>query len=410
LNYRFYASDGSNDATGSPTSDNTLIVIDTLDVPNEYSTIQSAINAASDGDTVLVADGIYYENINFNGKAITVRSVNGASATIIDGGGNGSVVVFTSGETSASVLNGFTLQNGSGTYNYGGGIYISNSSPTITNCIISGNTVSLDGGGIYLTGSSTSATIENTTISSNIARFGGGISLRNSATVTITSSTISSNTANVYDGGGIHLNGSTVNIYKSIISGNTARYGGGIAAENGATTMIKNTIISGNSAQGQSYSDGGGIYNTSSTLTIINSTISGNKAVRYGGGLQQRYVEATVVNTIFWGNSASTNNEINLSNGGTVNATYSDIQGGWAGTGNIDADPLFVNQRPAFEAPTTAGDYHITSGSPCIDTGTNTGLSDDIDGDSRPQDGDGLGAGTTGDGSDYDIGSDEYSL
>src|SRR5262245_23192392 len=66
----------------------------TLNVPADYPTIQSAINAANNGDTVLVAPGTYYENINFNGKAITVTSSSGASATIIDGSHNGTVVTF----------------------------------------------------------------------------------------------------------------------------------------------------------------------------------------------------------------------------------------------------------------------------------------------------------------------------
>jgi len=84
----------------------------TINVPGDQPTIQGAINAASNGDTVLVAPGTYYENINFNGKAVTVTSSRGPSVTIIDGGQNGSVVTFDSGETMRSGLNGVAIQNG----------------------------------------------------------------------------------------------------------------------------------------------------------------------------------------------------------------------------------------------------------------------------------------------------------
>jgi hypothetical protein len=81
----------------------------TITVPTNYPTIQSAINAANNGDTVLVAPGTYVENINFNGKAVTVTSSNGAGATIIDGNHNGTVVTFNHSETLSSVLSGFTF-------------------------------------------------------------------------------------------------------------------------------------------------------------------------------------------------------------------------------------------------------------------------------------------------------------
>src|SRR4029077_2829117 len=89
----------------------------TIHVPVEQPTIQAGINAASNGDIVLVAPGTYKENINFSGKAITLKSSGGARVTIIDGGGIAPVLTFSSNETSSSVLNGFTLQNGSATFN-----------------------------------------------------------------------------------------------------------------------------------------------------------------------------------------------------------------------------------------------------------------------------------------------------
>jgi hypothetical protein len=103
-----------------------------INVPASQPTIQAGINAASNGDTVLVAPGTYTENINFGGKAITLTSSGGPSVTIIDGGRLGTVVTFNTGETSASVLSGFTIRNGFQNGYPGGGISISSASPTIT--------------------------------------------------------------------------------------------------------------------------------------------------------------------------------------------------------------------------------------------------------------------------------------
>src|SRR5262249_6581215 len=100
-------------------------------VPTDQPTIQLAINTAINGDTALVSPGTYNENINFNGKAITVKSESRPQNTIINGGKLGSVVTFNSGEGRDSILNGFTLQNGSAAA--GGGVMIYNSSPTVTN-------------------------------------------------------------------------------------------------------------------------------------------------------------------------------------------------------------------------------------------------------------------------------------
>src|SRR5580658_9143730 len=96
----------------------------TINVPAQQPTIQAGINAAVNGDTVLVAPGTYFENINFNGKAITVTSSGGPAATIIDGSRNLSpVTTFSPNETSNAVISGFTLQNGSE------GVYVQSASP-----------------------------------------------------------------------------------------------------------------------------------------------------------------------------------------------------------------------------------------------------------------------------------------
>src|SRR5215472_1859228 len=98
----------------------------TIHVPAEQPTIQAGIDNGTNGDIVLVSQGNYKENLDFKGKAITVRSVNGAVTTTIDGGKLDYVVKFTTNEGSTSVLDGFTVTNG-----FPGGINISGSSPTV---------------------------------------------------------------------------------------------------------------------------------------------------------------------------------------------------------------------------------------------------------------------------------------
>jgi len=169
-----------------------------LEVPGDHRTIQDAIEAAEDGDIIVVEPGVYYEQIDFLGKDITVRSTDPedpavVAETVIDGRKRGSVVTFQNGESTDAVLQGFTITNGVGTEqiishqyegndltnegSYGGGIFISeSSSPTITQNVITGNDVDMDGGGIAVFYGS-NPTISNNTIESNSAFNGGGISI-----------------------------------------------------------------------------------------------------------------------------------------------------------------------------------------------------------------------------------------
>jgi parallel beta-helix repeat protein len=166
----------------------------------DYTTIQAAIVSASAGDTIEVSAGTYTENINFNGKNISVIGA-GPDLSIIDGGGSGSVVTCDGGETSMTVLDGFTITNGSATY--GGGMNNDSSNPTVTNCTFSGNTADDDGGGMYNNDSS-SPTVTNCTFSGNTANNdGGGMYNNDSSSPMVTNCTFSGNTAND-DGGGMY--------------------------------------------------------------------------------------------------------------------------------------------------------------------------------------------------------------
>jgi len=216
----------------------------TFYVPDNYAKIQGAIDASSNGDTVIVRSGTYAENVDFVGKAITVKSEMGAVVTTIDGNQKRSVVTFKSGEGLDSVLEGFTLTNGKGTfggywYNGGGINCRSSSSPTITNNVISNNTAKHFGGGIGLEDSS--PVIANNVISNNTAAgFGGGIGCNHNSSPEITNNTVSGNTSN-YEGGGIYCRDSSPEITNNTVSGNTAEDdGGGIYCDPVQTGYIGN--------------------------------------------------------------------------------------------------------------------------------------------------------------------------
>ena len=137
---------------------------DTFYVPGDFSSIQNAINVASNSDSILVWPGLYEETLDFDGKEIVVSSLYYIAddsllieSTVLDADENGSVVSFASGESNESILQGFTIQNGTGNnedpdgngtyYNYGGGIYCENSDPIIKDCIIQNNICDSGGGG-----------------------------------------------------------------------------------------------------------------------------------------------------------------------------------------------------------------------------------------------------------------------
>jgi hypothetical protein len=154
-----------------------------IHVPGQYPTIQAGIEAAVDGDTVLVADGLYTgtgnKNLDFGGRLIVLQSENGPEDCIIDCEGSGSGFYFHCTETNAAVVRGFTVCNGNSTM--GGGFNINQSSPIVENCIIynCNNSGVSYGGGIYL--SSSLGIIVNCTLYDNYAYNGGGIYINNSA-------------------------------------------------------------------------------------------------------------------------------------------------------------------------------------------------------------------------------------
>ena len=242
------------------------------DASAAFATVGAAISAAANGDTILVCPGTYVENINFAGKAIAIRSVAGAAVTILDGNAIDSVVKFVSNESSSSVLEGFTVRNGGGSF-ASGGIQISAASPIIRrNLVIGTNGCSTPG--ISISGGS--PLIEYNTIANNISTcsgIGGGVVISNSAQAVVRRNTIANNTGVGY-GGGIALWSSGASTVESnLITGNAATNGGGIAIVNPSSSSIVGNLIVRNQAQ-----SGGGIYWTVPGTLVVNNTIADNNS------------------------------------------------------------------------------------------------------------------------------------
>lgn len=387
-----------------------------INVPSDSSTIQAGINGAEDDDTVLVAPGIYYENINFLGKSIMVASnfifdsdTNTINSTVIDGSQPvnpkyGSVVTFNSGEDSLSIIKGFTLQNGKAThteeFTFGGGIFCT-SSPTILNNLILGNYAHF-GAGICARGENCSPKIANNIVIQNDGVVGAGIfgefsqprivenlvqgnqaSYRGGgifcklAQPVIRGNDIFENESAIR-GGGVHVVYSRAEIMDNHIAFNqTGEHGGGIYLAGDYSLLIQRNSIHQNAAQ-----KGGGMFVTSCSSQIVNNTLNNNNAQEAGGFFFRgtRYTE--IINNII---SNSSHGGLVIEPGSNAFISYNDVwnniggdfKGCPSGIGdtswgsnhnntpcdslyNIIRNPLFVN--PDFN-------FHLNCLSPCRDAG-----------------------------------------
>lgn len=401
----------------------------TINVPADQPTIQAGIDAAADGDLVLVAEGTYYENIIFKGKAITVASrflTDGKEVhikrTIINGSrpshpDSGSVVYFIDGENEKSVLCGFTITGGSGTIYYpatnariGGGICALFSGATIKNNIIENNIVHYHdntmGGGIFVWQlNSQGLNIEGNIIRNNqlisddnsLYSLGAGMytNVIGSDVIRIVNNLIKDNTVSALFawGGGIepsNWGNGMYNIMNNIITGNSVEasiFGGA-----GGIDMFNHIPVTRNNVISENFAPSGGGINiefltaaeeeataaltkkaagglrgslvkslnktttgsTADVAVLSNNTIVDNSSSLFGGGVSISGIKPQFMNFIIRGNSAPDGLQIS----GTADVHHSNVEGGWAGTGNIDADPVFSNDM-----------CFLGINSPCTDAG-----------------------------------------
>lgn len=424
-----------------------------------YTTIQSGINAAFTGDTVLVAPGTYYENIDFMGKAITVTSSGGTAVTTIDGGGVGSTVTMKTQEPRTAVLSNFTITHG-GFINSatatpsGSGITISNSAPTILNNIITKNycqNIQAEGAGPLIQGNVVSSSLNAAQCS---FQYTGGIQIGGSSYSPqgtpippyVAWNTIENNTTGETGGGsgdggsGIWIDtNSNLAIVNNIIRNNTTNsgLGGGILVYNASVVAMVNNLLYGN----YSGCGGGAIafqaagVGSPYTMLIANNTIADNTAGTssdYNNCIQiaQIYPDPAtfgssgpnvgIINNIISGdtsypavNCSSTNSPSESDQPAFQNDILYNSGGPFFGSFCIDVSTQYNNivADPQFASPST-GNYHLKSTSPAIDSGQNdvlqfllamTGqtLTSDLDGNPRVQN-------ATGKGCIIDMGAYEY--
>ncbi len=329
-----------------------------IHVPGDQPAIQSGIDAAVDGDTVIVDPGEYFENINLHGKNILLTShfyetmdytqientiINGSTPADPD---SASVILIISGEGPGCIIQGFTIAGGAGTkwldehgagmYREGGGILMQYSSPTIRYNYIMNNIVTNYDGVLSTGGGAMRCGDSNPLIQNNV-----------------------------------------------IINNEAAGYGGGLVFNYCDHAVVKNNIIAFNSG-GNDYG-GGGVWatgeNASQSVDLINNTLVRNTATGgggyggKGGGVFIFTVTANITNSIVWANVQTTMGPL-YTIGGVISTNYSDIEGGYAGDGNINADPLFAD---------TIMCYLLDTLSPCIDAGNPDNAFADIASDLIPE-------------------------
>ncbi|MHC4612046.1 MAG: choice-of-anchor Q domain-containing protein [Planctomycetota bacterium] len=341
--------------------------------------IQAAIDQAANGDQVVVADGVYTgagnRDLDFDGQLITVRSANGPNACVIDCQGEGRAFSFHADGTLVAVIQGFTITNGSA--HHGGAILLNGADAMINDCVFANNAASI-GGAIHQVDSDAGRHLflAGCSFTGNTAHVGAGaVFSTSSAGDSQSSSFLAIDCVFTDNAGGLGPGAAgTSHVETTFISCFFARnvsdfVAGGLAEGSGQTTLI-NCVFSRNESD-----MGGGAILGGYETQVIGCTIVGN----WGGGIDcdQEGESITFANCILWGNYPWQINDPEAT------VTFSDVEGGWPGTGNIDINPLFVDPE--------ADNLRLFYGSPCVNAGDNgalpPGITTDIDGNPRILDG-----------------------
>ena len=345
---------------------NTVPVAPYTNWPTAATNIQDAVDVSTDGDLVLVTNGVYaaggrvlfglLTNRLVISKAVTVRSANGPTTTFIRGNptlGNSAVRCVYLG--SGATLSGLTLTNG-GTMNSGdqyldqsgGGLYATNNTVVVSNCFFVRNSAYQFGGGAY------NGFIQNCSVVQNNAYNGGGL-----ASSLATNCLVLSNTATA-NGGGAH----SATMKNSKLIQNSAVLGGGTYfCSHFGCLMVSN----------QGFNLGGAIYNAQS---VYSCTIIGNSALQGSGGINS---STFVYDSIIYSNTVSVGSTPNYSGVSLAyNCCTTPLPSG--GGGNITNNPGFVDF--------SGGDFHLSQNSPCINSqDTVASIAADLDGNPRIVDG-----------------------
>jgi len=415
---------------------------DTLFVPQIHTSIQQAIDEAADGSLILVAPGIYYENLSIIDKDIQIEScfassadVNEIEQTKIIGSQNGSYNrVFEIVDSEATTISGFYISGGNSSTHHANGIYINNSTVDVSNCFItenkSPNTASDGagihchecsltltatmvtnneagefGGGIYIGGNDSNAELEGCEITGNAAGIsGGGICIDSSSSSVISNTEIHNNDAQS-DGGGIYMENSTLEIVQSSISDNHSSinntgHGGGLSIFHGAEISLSHCILSLNSSL-----TGGGLYSFNSNVSAHYCEITRNIVTGDGGGItfsatsagsEDNYHE--LQNCTFYDNEAAQINSNGIRVAGdsyqnisivnsiiweNVSDVYSsniDVMYSNMQQQDIDGEGVISELASFINVDPDSPDYRLNCDSPCIDSGTPSEEFNDGDG------------------------------
>jgi len=250
-------------------------------VPSQYSTIQSAINAAQSGDTVLVNPGTYNERLNFLGKAIRLKGKNGYAQTVLDplGGGDYLLTAVTN-ETLSTVVEGFTFRSSPT-----GGLRVANAGLTVLSCRFLGNANYMEGGAFL--GDAAVVNFSNCQFNSNTANLGGAIRARSNSQITLANCIFNGNSSRGGRGGAIYCNSSSLTLQSCQLLNNSElegdeSYGGAIALAS-CSGLIEDCVFNGNKADSARWSYGGSIYLENSSPTVRRTQFSGCVARVYRG-------------------------------------------------------------------------------------------------------------------------------
>lgn len=386
-----------------------------IHVPRSQPSIQHGVNAAVNGDVVLVAPGTYMENFTFSGKSITVKSSHGPEVTVIDGGSVGSVVAFDHHETSDAHLEGFTITNGksfsgSGIYSEDsspfiafniirgnqssafGTVYCEGGSPRIVHNVIINNVVGNSGGGLYFLESK--PVVSHNRISRNFAgkNSGGGIHCSDCPAVIIHKNVISHNQC-ISTGGGVHCEFSESQITENEMFGNSARWGGGLSCNGGSemTQIVSNRILSNLANKtgagiycyfshplikyneildNSSGLEGGGVHFTKSSAQFVHNVLYDNFASSRGGGIVCMYATKAVIrenmiidNSVdeYGGGIACSGDSLPLIDSNVISKNRSGLNGG--GIYLDDSTPRIKNNWIEANESTYGGGIHCFDGS-----------------------------------------------